>query len=82
MNKKENSGIFLKSFIEENNVSQTEIAKKIGVSPGMIGQWLRGERPISVAKSLDIETNFKIDAAKLCNDVKLVRNHKRVRAAK
>lgn len=79
MNKKENNGIYLKEFIISNNISQAEFSRKIGVSQGMIGQWLRGDRPISVAKSLDIETTFKIDAAKLCHDVKLVRNHKRVR---
>ena len=82
MNKKENNGIFLKEFIETNNVTQAEMSRKIGVSQGLVGQWLRGDRPISVAKSLEIETIFKIDAAKLCRDVKLVRNHKRVRFSK
>lgn len=72
----------LEDFFRKNNITQTEFARKIGVSQGLIGQWLRNDRPISVAKSLEIETVFNIDAAKLCKDVKLVRNHKRVRVAK
>jgi transcriptional regulator with XRE-family HTH domain len=73
---------FLREFIHNHGITQTEFARKIGVSQGLIGQWLRGERPISVAKSLDIERTFKIDAALLNNDVQLVRNHKRVRVLK
>ena len=72
----------LKDFFNENKITQTEFARTIGVSQGLIGQWLRNDRPISVAKSLEIETIFRIDAAKLCHDVKLVRNHKRVRFSK
>jgi transcriptional regulator with XRE-family HTH domain len=69
----------LKIFFSKNNITQTEFARKIGVSQGLIGQWLRNDRPISVAKSLEIETIFKIDASSLCNDVKLVRQQKRPR---
>ncbi|MDD5215348.1 MAG: helix-turn-helix transcriptional regulator [Methylococcales bacterium] len=78
----ENKSNPLKDFFSHTNITQTEFAKTIGVSQGLIGQWLRNDRPISVAKSLEIETAFKIDAAQLCNDVKLVRNHKRVRFSK
>lgn len=42
---------FLREFIDKQRITQTEFARKIGVSQGLIGQWLRGERPISVAKS-------------------------------
>jgi transcriptional regulator with XRE-family HTH domain len=73
---------FLREFIHNHRITQTEFARKIGVSQGLIGQWLRGERPISVAKSLDIERTFKIDAGLLNNDVLLVRNNKRMRVIK
>ena len=82
MIQKQDSAAFLRALINETNVTQTELAKKVGVSLGLVGQWLRGERPISVTKSLDIEAAFKIDAAKLSNDVFLVRNAKRVRLQK
>ena len=82
MIKKQDSADFLRALINETNVTQTDVAKKTGVSLGLVGQWLRGERPISVANSLDIEAAFKIDAAKLSNDVFLVRNAKRVRLQK
>ncbi len=82
MIQKQDSATELRTLINETKVTQTDVAKKTGVSLGLVGQWLRGERPISVAKSLDIEAAFKIDAAKLSNDVFLVRNAKRVRLQK
>jgi transcriptional regulator with XRE-family HTH domain len=82
MIQKQDSATELRALINKTNVTQTDVAKKTGVSLGLVGQWLRGERPISVAKSLDIEAAFKIDAAKLSNDVFLVRNAKRVRLQK
>ena len=76
------TAIFLRKFIHDNHITQTAFAAKIGVSQGLIGQWLRGERPISVAKSLDIERTFRIDAGLLNHDVQLVRNCKRMRVVK
>lgn len=36
----------LEDFFRKNNITQTEFARKIGVSQGLIGQWLRNDRPI------------------------------------
>ena len=72
----------LQKFFEENKITQSDFGKKIDVTQGLVGQWLRGERPVSVVKSLAIEAVFNIDAAKLSNDVFLVRNAKRVRFQK
>lgn len=33
----------LKDFIRENGISQTEFAKKIGVKPSQVSEWLHGK---------------------------------------
>lgn len=33
----------LKEFLTENNMSQSAFAKKIGVKPSQVSEWLRGK---------------------------------------
>ena len=33
----------LKDFLTENNMSQSAFAKKIGVKPSQVSEWLRGK---------------------------------------
>lgn len=33
----------LKDFLKENNLSQSEFARKIGAKPGQVSEWLRGK---------------------------------------
>ena len=40
MIKKQDSADFLRALINETNVTQTDVAKKTGVSLGLVGQWL------------------------------------------
>lgn len=40
----------LSNFLHEQNVSNIDFAKSIGVTTGMISQWLSGHRPISPEK--------------------------------
>jgi transcriptional regulator with XRE-family HTH domain len=65
---------YLKNFLTTQKVRQTALANAIGVTPSLIGQWLRGERTISVAKAVEIEKLYHLDAALLSADVKLARD--------
>lgn len=33
----------LKEFLQENQISQTEFARKIGVKQGQVSEWLKGK---------------------------------------
>jgi len=33
----------LREFIKENNISQSEFARRIGVKQGQVSEWLRGK---------------------------------------
>ncbi len=33
----------LKEFLEENNLTQVEFAKRIGVKQGQVSEWLKGK---------------------------------------
>lgn len=43
-------------FAANPNVSQTAFAAKVGVTQGMVWQWLKGRRRISGEKVIPIET--------------------------
>lgn len=64
---------YLKNFLATEKITQTAFANAIGVTQGLIGQWLRGERTISVPKAVEIERIYHLDAALLSDDVKLAR---------
>jgi DNA-binding transcriptional regulator YdaS (Cro superfamily) len=46
-------------YLEENQISQSDFAKSIDVSPGMLSQWITGHRPIAPAKCVAIEQTTK-----------------------
>lgn len=52
----------IKNYLTDNNMTQAEFGKKIGVGQTMVQQWLSGKRPISIDKALDIEDAHKINA--------------------
>ena len=33
----------LRDFLSENNLTQAEFAKRIGVKPGQVSEWLKGK---------------------------------------
>jgi DNA-binding transcriptional regulator YdaS (Cro superfamily) len=45
----------LLKYLEFKSISQSDFAKSIEVSPGMLNQWLSGHRPIAPAKCVLIE---------------------------
>lgn len=45
----------LKTFLEKSGVSQAELARRIGVTPSFISQWMTGHRPIPAEQVLPIE---------------------------
>ena len=47
----------LKLYIEKNGVTQTHIAKEIGVSRSMLNMYLHNTRKLNVAKQKELE-NF------------------------
>lgn len=49
----------LLKYLEEKAISQSDFAKSIEVSPGMLSQWLSGHRPIAPAKCVLIEQNTR-----------------------
>lgn len=63
----------IREYIDQNNLSQTAFGKRIGVTQSMVGQWIRGERPVSVKCALAIEKEFEIDASQLSQVVKSLR---------
>ena len=65
----------IKNFLIDNNMTQADFAKGIGVTQGLVGQWAVEIRPVSVEKALLIEDVFGIDAETLNKKVQLVRNH-------
>ncbi len=63
----------IKKLIAEKNLNQTKLAKSLDITQSMVGQWIRGERPISVSVSIAIEKIYGTDASILNNDVKMSR---------
>ncbi len=63
----------LKNIMVTKKITQTELGQSVGVSQALVGQWVRGERPISVQKAVELEQIFDVDAALLNDDVKLAR---------
>ncbi|HMU15864.1 MAG TPA: YdaS family helix-turn-helix protein [Thauera aminoaromatica] len=46
----------LQTYLETHKVSQSEFARRLGITPGLVWQWLNGVRPISATKVIPIET--------------------------
>ncbi len=45
----------LAEYLAEYRISQKELARRVGVTQGMVSQWLRKHRPISAEKVLPLE---------------------------
>jgi DNA-binding transcriptional regulator YdaS (Cro superfamily) len=45
----------LATYLKRNRVSQAQFARKVGVTPGAVWQWLNDEARISAEKVLPIE---------------------------
>lgn len=53
------------SYIKAHELTQTQFGELVGVSQGMVWQWINGKRPVSPLKAREIETatNGAISAA-------------------
>lgn len=45
----------LKTYLERHDVTQAELARRIGVTPSFVSQWITGHRPIPAEKAIPIE---------------------------
>jgi DNA-binding transcriptional regulator YdaS (Cro superfamily) len=48
-------GMDLKTYLKETGTPQAELARRIDVTPGMVWQWLHGERRVAAEQVLKIE---------------------------
>lgn len=49
----------LESYLKENNITQSEMAARLGVYQSMVSQWICGTRPVSAKKAKAIEVATK-----------------------
>lgn len=61
----------LDEFLHENRLTQTEFGKAIGVSQGLVWQWMNGYAKVSAAsaKKIELETKGKIRKSDLRPDI-------------
>lgn len=52
----------LKEFLTENNISQSAFAKKIGVKPSQVSEWLRGKAKPGYDTLKQMATAFNVSA--------------------
>ncbi len=52
----------LSEFLKENNLSQSEFARRIGEKPGLINDWLRGKAKPGYDSLREISKAFNISA--------------------
>lgn len=52
----------LRDFLSENDLSQTEFAKRIGVKPSQVSEWLRGKAKPGYDTLRQISLAFRITA--------------------
>ena len=45
----------LKTYLEKHDVSQSELDRRLDVTPALVWQWLNGHRPIAAEKVIPIE---------------------------
>ena len=63
-------GTLIKNLIKTNGLSQKSFGKSLKVTQGMVGQWIREDRPISVEIALQIESLYDVDAGIISDDVR------------
>ena len=49
----------IRSYLSRRGLTQTEFARQVGVSQGMVWQWLSGYRPVSPESAIKIEAGTK-----------------------
>lgn len=61
----------LAKYLEKHQLTQTEFAERVGVSPAMVSQWVTGYRPVAPKRALliDSATNGEVSKYDLCPDV-------------
>lgn len=42
-------------YLEANGLQQAEFARQLGVSPGLVWQWLNGETKVTAERAVQIE---------------------------
>lgn len=52
----------LTEFLKENNLSQTDFARKIGVQPGQVSEWLHGKAKPGYDSLKQMATAFHVSA--------------------
>jgi DNA-binding transcriptional regulator YdaS (Cro superfamily) len=60
----------LNEYLNKPEVSKLDFASNVGVTPGMVSQWISGARPISAEKCLAIwrYTNFQVSREEMRPD--------------
>jgi DNA-binding transcriptional regulator YdaS (Cro superfamily) len=61
----------VQAYIKRHNLTQGDFGRKVGVSQGMVWQWINGERAVSPRRARRIyeATNGEISLHELCPDV-------------
>lgn len=61
----------LSEYLKSEKVSQKELARRVGVTQGMVWQWLNERRRISAERVIDIEiaTNGRVQRHDLRPDI-------------
>jgi DNA-binding transcriptional regulator YdaS (Cro superfamily) len=61
----------LHDYLKSEEVSQAELARRLGVTQGMVWQWLKGVRRVSAEKVLALEeaTNGKVTRHEIRPDI-------------
>lgn len=59
------------AYLEKHSLTQEQFAKKIGVSQGLVWQWLKGKTRVSPekAKAIEVSTEREITKAELRPDL-------------
>jgi transcriptional regulator with XRE-family HTH domain len=52
----------LKEFLTENNLNQSEFARKVGVKPSQVSEWLKGKAKPGYDMLKNISSSFNISA--------------------
>ena len=45
----------IRGYLEKHHLSQAQFAEKVGVSQGMVWQWLNERTPVSAKQAVNIE---------------------------
>ena len=61
----------ISEYLKEHKISQGVFAQRVGVSQGMVSQWIFGHRKVSLERAVKIEeiTRGQISAADLRPDI-------------